>query len=99
MLVRLEFCLLPADWTLQDWKNVIWTDETSVMLGSRCGVWCYLWRWLNEQLILSCICRRWSGYSEFMFWGSFIYNRKGLMYIWKKEIPVEKKQVDADLAA
>jgi hypothetical protein len=30
---RLQFCLEHADWTLEDWKNVIWMDETSVVLG------------------------------------------------------------------
>ncbi|KAF7179335.1 hypothetical protein CNMCM7691_008268 [Aspergillus felis] len=34
---RLQFCLAHKDWTLEDWKNVIWTDETSVSLGQRRG--------------------------------------------------------------
>jgi hypothetical protein len=34
---RLKFCQDHADWTLEDWKNVIWTDETSVVLGHRRG--------------------------------------------------------------
>jgi hypothetical protein len=33
----LQFCLWYKDWTLQDWKNVIWSDETSVVLGARRG--------------------------------------------------------------
>jgi Transposase. len=33
MKERLEWCLKYKDWTLKDWKNVIWTDETSVQLG------------------------------------------------------------------
>lgn len=32
---RLAFCETYRYWTLEDWKNVIWTDETSVILGSR----------------------------------------------------------------
>ena len=35
---RLKFCRDHAGWTLEDWKNVIWTDETSVVLGHRRGV-------------------------------------------------------------
>lgn len=31
---RLQFCLRHKHWTLEDWKNVIWTDETVV----RCKV-------------------------------------------------------------
>ena len=34
---RLQFCLRYRHWTLDDWKNVIWSDETSVVLGSRRG--------------------------------------------------------------
>ncbi len=34
---RLEWALAHRHWTLEDWKNVIWTDETSVMLGHRRG--------------------------------------------------------------
>ena len=31
---RLKWCLEHKHWNLEDWKNVIWTDETSVQLGS-----------------------------------------------------------------
>jgi transposase len=33
-VARLKWCLDHEHWTLEDWKNVIWTDETSVQLGS-----------------------------------------------------------------
>ena len=32
---RLDFCLRHAHWTLEMWKDVIWTDETSVTLSQR----------------------------------------------------------------
>jgi transposase len=28
-----KWCLAHKDWTLEDWKNVIWTDETAVVLN------------------------------------------------------------------
>jgi hypothetical protein len=31
---RLKWCLDYKDWTLEDWKNMIWTDKTSIQLGS-----------------------------------------------------------------
>ncbi|KAJ5211837.1 uncharacterized protein N7498_003483 [Penicillium cinerascens] len=34
---RLAWCLEHRHWTLEDWKNVIWTDETSVVLLHRRG--------------------------------------------------------------
>jgi len=29
---RLAFCHRHQHWTLEDWKNVIWSDETSIIL-------------------------------------------------------------------
>ena len=34
---RLEFCLAHQDWTLEQWKDVIFSDETSVVQGHRRG--------------------------------------------------------------
>ena len=31
--IRLQWCLDHKDWTLEDWKNVIFSDETSVIIG------------------------------------------------------------------
>jgi len=30
---RLQFALRYENWKLEDWKDVIWTDETSIVLG------------------------------------------------------------------
>lgn len=32
---RLEFCLKYQHWRLEDWKNVMWTDESELLLGAR----------------------------------------------------------------
>ena len=34
---RLAFAVKYKDWTIEDWKRVIWTDETSVVLGQQRG--------------------------------------------------------------
>ena len=34
---RLDWCMAHKDWTLDDWKNFIWSDETSVILLHRRG--------------------------------------------------------------
>jgi hypothetical protein len=39
------------------------------------------------------IHRRWKGFSEFMFWACFSYDKKGPCHIWKKEIEKEKKEI------
>ena len=81
---RLEFCLRHKDWTLEDWKKVIWTDETSIVLGARRGS-LRTWRRTNESFEKSVIRNRWKGYSEFMFWGSFSWYQKGPCHIWRAE--------------
>ncbi|EQL37278.1 hypothetical protein BDFG_01252 [Blastomyces dermatitidis ATCC 26199] len=44
---RLEWCLKHKNWTLEDWKNVIWSDETSVILLHRRGGY-RIWRRADE---------------------------------------------------
>ena len=81
MEARLQFCLRYQDWTLEDWKNVIWTDETSLMLNAKRGLKNRVWRTPNERYIRTCVRRRWKDYSESMFWGSFSYDEKGPFHI------------------
>jgi hypothetical protein len=73
---RLAFALEHKDWTLEDWKDVIWSDETSVVLGQRRGA-VRIWRTVQDAKDPSCTRRRWKGVSEFMFWGCFSYDKKG----------------------
>ncbi|KMP01311.1 hypothetical protein CIHG_01600 [Coccidioides immitis H538.4] len=47
-----------------DWKNVIWTDETSVVLGHRRGA-LRVWRTTLEAYDRTCIRRRWKKASTF----------------------------------
>lgn len=36
---------------------------------------------------------------KFMFWGAFLYNKKGLCHIWKAKTPKEKKEAQAYIDA
>jgi hypothetical protein len=90
---RLQFALEHVDWTLEDWKAVIWTDETSVVLGQRRGA-VQVWRREYEAHEKSYIRRRWKHASEFMFWGSFSYDKKGPCHIYLPETAHEKKVAD-----
>jgi hypothetical protein len=74
---------------MEDWKNVIWTDETSVQLGGVRGKR-RVWRKVEEAYYKHCIKKRWKQFKEFMFWGSFSYDYKGPCHIWEDETPVEK---------
>ena len=93
---RLAFAIAHADWTLENWKNVIWSDETSVVLGHRRGA-VRVWRLTSERYDKSVIRRRWKGFTEFMFWGCFSYDHKGPCHIWTPETAAEKKTAKADL--
>ncbi|EOA86837.1 uncharacterized protein SETTUDRAFT_87293 [Exserohilum turcica Et28A] len=75
---------------LKDWKNVIWTDETSVVINHRRGGY-RVWRKADERVVKSCIRERWKGYSEFMFWGCFLYDKKGPCHIYQLETKAERE--------
>jgi transposase len=94
---RLKFALSYAHWTLEDWKNVIWTDETSVILGHRRGS-VRLWRDSKEAYEATVIRSRWKGFSEFMFWGSFTWYEKGPCHIWKPETTKQRTLAEQHLA-
>jgi hypothetical protein len=94
---RLEWCLAHEHWTLEDWKNVIWIDETSVILGHRRGS-VRVWRGSDEAFNNTVIRRRWKGFSDFMFWGCFSYDRKGPYHIWKTQTVAQRKKDDLELA-
>ncbi|KAJ3495529.1 hypothetical protein NLG97_g3332 [Lecanicillium saksenae] len=54
---RLKWCQEHLDWTLEDWKKVIWSDETSVILLHRQGGY-QIWRQPKEAFSRSCIRER-----------------------------------------
>lgn len=93
---RLKWCLEHKDWTLEDWKNVIWSDETSVVLLHRRGGY-RVWRKADEAFVRSCIRERWKGYSEFMFWACFSYDKKGPCHCWIPETKKDKEKADKEI--
>jgi hypothetical protein len=88
---------LDHQYDLKWWKNVIWTDETSIVLGHRRGA-VRVWRTPEEQFDPTVVRPRWNGASEFMFWGCFSYDKKGPCYIWKVETQKEKEEAKRELA-
>jgi hypothetical protein len=85
-----EWCLAHQHWTLEDWKRVIWTDETSVVLSHRRGA-TRVWRASGEAYEDIVIRRRWKGFSEFMFWGCFSCDFKGHCHIWRTQTVSQRK--------
>ena len=76
---------------------MIWTDETSVQLGSVRGKR-RVWRRSNEAFHPHVITRRWKGFLEMMWWSSFTYDKKGPFHIWEDETKEEKNACEKDLA-
>lgn len=79
-LARLQWCLDHENWTLEDWKNVIWSDETSVTWGGQRGR-IRVWRTSGEAYKYHCIRWRWKGFKQFMFWACFSYDKKGPCHV------------------
>ncbi len=87
---RLAFAIAHKDWTLEDWMRVIWTDETSVILGHRRGR-LRVWKMPKEIMEDSVIRRRFKKYAMFMVWGCFTYHLKGPMHIFQTETAAERR--------
>src|SRR6266498_706070 len=90
MAERLKWCKAHAWMTLEDWKYVIFSDETSVQLGGVRGKR-RVWRKDDEAFHDHCIVRRWKGNSKFMWWSCFCWFEKGPYHIWSPETAAEKK--------
>ena len=88
---RLKWCFAHRDWTLEEWKDVIQSDETSVVLNHRRGGY-RVWRRLDEVFTKTVIWERQKGYLEFMFQGCFSYDYKGPYYIQRPKTAKEKKE-------
>ena len=58
-----------------------------------------VWRRPDEAFNKHVITRRWKGFSEFMFWGCFSYNKKGPCHVWEAKTAQEKRARKEDLDA
>jgi hypothetical protein len=96
MKARLQFCLRHKNWTIDDWKNVIWSDETSVILSFRRSKRLQ-WRTFKKKHVKICIRRRWKEFSEFLFWDCYSYDKKRSFYIWKAETATEKRVAQREI--
>ncbi|KAJ1300033.1 hypothetical protein OPQ81_011153 [Rhizoctonia solani] len=73
----LEFAKVHKDWTVEDWKCVLWSDETKINCLWSDGVhWAWAWpgEKLSDQLIVPTAN---FGGGSLMFWGCMGWNRTG----------------------
>ncbi len=97
---RLAFEVEYKDWTIEDWKKLIQTDKTSVVLEQRKGshrIWGTPLE--GEKPVTSTIRERYHNATEFMFWASFSWDQKRPCHCWEKETAAEKKEAATKIAA
>jgi len=74
---RLDFAIAHRDWTLEDWKTVVWSDETKInRLGSdgRKWVWKRPGESLNDRLVKGTVK---FGGGSLMMWGCMLWDGVG----------------------
>ena len=79
---RLEWCRLYKNWTVnQNWKSVIFSDETQVVLGTDDRV--YVWRKTDEKWRPECLgmrsVRNGGSRISVSFWGCICYSGVGTL--------------------
>ena len=74
---RLDFALAHQDWTVEDWKTVVWSDETKInRLGSDGRIW--VWKkpgeGLSDRLVKE--TKKFGG-GSLMMWGCMLWEGTG----------------------
>ena len=73
---RLGFASKHRNWTSEEWKNVIWTDESTFEVG-KSSRQITVWRKSNERYKLDCLTPTFkSGRTSVMVWGAFTATHK-----------------------
>ncbi|KAI1005570.1 hypothetical protein K3495_g2647 [Podosphaera aphanis] len=80
---RRHFARDDLHWTVNDWMNVLWTDETWVTDGRHTR--CWVTRKEDERYEETCIVDNIRRRVGWMFWASFFGNEKGPSLFWEKE--------------
>ena len=74
---RLDFAIAHQDWTVEDWKMVVWSDETKInRLGSdgRKSVWKKIGEGLSDRLVQG--TQKFGG-GSLMMWGCMLWDGVG----------------------
>lgn len=82
-LFRLQWAQERLSWTIDDWKKILWTDETWITGGTHRKGW--VTRLPGEEWEDSCVIYRHQRKGGWMFWGSFHGTKKGPGVFWEKD--------------
>ena len=80
---RLQWALDHADWTINQWKLILWSDETWVTAGRHKKT--YVTRKQGEELEETCIVQRVKEKAGWIFWGCFHGFTKAISLFWEKD--------------
>ena len=76
IIARWKFTAAHKDWTIEDWRKVVWTDESSFESGKNCRV-VRVWRAAHKADYEDCIAPTFkSDHSTVMIWGAITYNHR-----------------------
>ncbi|KAJ6781189.1 hypothetical protein PWT90_05966 [Aphanocladium album] len=79
---RLAFAQEHKDWSIDQWSQILWTDETWVAGGTHRQV--LVTRRAGEEYDPTCVVDRLQRKRGWMFWGSFSGAQKGPGLFWEK---------------
>ncbi len=82
---RIQFTQAQQNWTIEDWKNVAWSDESRFLLGHSYGR-VRIWRKEHESMDPSCLVSTvQAGGDGVMVWGIFSWHTLGPL------VPIEHR--------
>lgn len=94
MRERLKFAREHKNWTLEQWRKVIWTDESSIEIGADIDLK-KVWREPKEKFLRDCLKPSFmSGRTKVMVWGAIRGNEKSKLVILPKGRIRSKEYVD-----
>lgn len=82
-VTRLAWAQEHVGWTMDQWYNILWTDETWVTGGRHMRTW--VTRKPGEEWDTTCILEKVQRKKGWMFWGSFHGNTPGPGIFWEKD--------------
>lgn len=80
---RLAWALEHVNWTVDQWRRILWSDETWITGGHHRKQ--YVTRRPGEEWDPTCIVERHTKKGGWMFWGCFHGCRKGPGVFWEKD--------------
>lgn len=85
---RVEFARRRRDWTIEEWKKVLWSDESPYCIRSQTRQ--YVWRTPQEKSSPRCLRGTVKHQKKIMVWGCFSWYGVGALYQIKGILKKEK---------